>query len=87
MALSLGIKNGSKFLIGKDRMTVMEVGPGQRATVKVNDSQMMMVTDLCRTEVLPEVFVSFGPTRAAVHGINSCRLAFEAPRSIAITRV
>lgn len=85
MALSLGIKPNSKFQIGDKVMTVLDVGPGQRALVEV-DGKKMSVTDTHSTEVVPGVFVSYGPHRTS-SGLSSHRLAFEAPRSIVISRL
>ena len=85
MALSLGIKPNSKFQIGDKTMVVLDVGPGQRALVEV-DGKKMSITDTHRTEVVPNVFVSYGPHRTS-SGLSSHRLAFEAPRSIVISRL
>lgn len=83
MALSLGIKMGSVFIVGGKPVEVLSIGPGQVATLKVADGKVLKVTDKARVEAMPEVYVSLGPSR---DGMASHRLAFEAPRSISIVR-
>lgn len=84
MALSLGIRTGDTLTVGTSSVTVVSVGPGQRAVLRVGAVQKL-VTDQERVEILPSVFVSMGMGRSP-NGAPTHRLAFEAPRSIIIRR-
>lgn len=89
MALSLGISNGSEIEITKgDKVTLLVVNSingSSKAQIDVG-GEVFNITDLERTEILPEVFVSFGKG-ASARGYRSARLAFEAPLSVKINRV
>lgn len=86
MALSIGVKIGSKLTIGKSNMRILDVVDGTTISLEV-DGQRFIVSENERTEILPEVFVSSGLERTNVVGVKSGRLAFEAPRHIIIRRV
>lgn len=88
MALSIGVQRGSKIKVGQRLLTVLDLEPMVHVLVDV-DGHRHAVTDKQRTEIMPGVFLSLGlnpgrkpPPWAA----PSARLAFEAPRSIEITR-
>jgi len=86
MALSIGIKRGSKILLaGTHLLEVQEVVAFNKVRIKFND-RVILVTDLERVELLPDAFVSCGVSMGDPLTTES-RLAFEAPRSIRIERI
>lgn len=86
MALSLGIGVGSRISIGGKTLTVLDAMRGQSILVEV-DGVCHVVTDQCKVEVLPQVFVFFGAPTTTLQNFNGLRLAFEAPREIKIVRL
>lgn len=84
MALSLGIRKGSKLEIGASQIEVVGLSTPDYVEVKVGD-KTFMVTSYERTEILPEVFVSMGSEDRS-HG-KFARLAIEAPQRVNIRRV
>lgn len=83
MALSIGVSVGSKIDIGGRLLTVKAMAQPNLIVVSVDRGQDIVVSDLSRTEILPNVFVFAGVGR----GGGGNRLAFEAPKSIRISRV
>lgn len=83
MALSIGVSVGSKIDIGGKMLTVKAMAPPNLIVVSVDGAADVVVSDLSRTEILPNVFVFAGVGK----GGGSHRLAFEASRSIRISRV
>lgn len=83
MALSIGVTAGSQIRIGKSVLKVVDITSGL-ITVKVGNGPLHVLSDKERAEVLPNVFVFVGDMRGRNTG---SRLAFEAPRSVPITRV
>lgn len=83
MALSLGLKSDSKWVIGGDPVSVRSIGPGNRAVLGVG-AKSYPITDVARVEILPQVFCCLGPTD---HHRQGLRVVFEAPREIGIRRV
>lgn len=86
MALSLGISVGSRIQIGDKVMTVVDALRGRSILVEV-EGLSYVITDQCKVEVLPGVFVFFGSPTTSLQSFNGLRLAFEAPRSIKIMRL
>lgn len=86
MALSIGVKAGRKICIGGTHMLcVREILAPNQVRITFDDKEML-VTDLERTELMAEVFVSCGLSDSQP-GSQYTRLAFEAPRVIRIERV
>lgn len=88
MALSIGVQRGSKIKIGDKLLTVIDLEPRVHVLVDV-DGQTHSVTDKRRIEIAPGVFLSLGmnPSGKTPKWVPpSARLAFEAPRSVEITR-
>lgn len=82
MALSLGIKTGSKIAVGDHCIEVKAIVPPNLIVVSVNGGVDIVVSDQARTNISPDVYV-FSGTR----GGKGNRLAFEAHRSIVIRRL
>jgi hypothetical protein len=85
MALSLGVKAGSKIRIGDHMLEVVQVDREDCIDITL-DGKLFVITDLQRTQIAPEVYVSCGSQNGKglpEHG----RLAIEAPRSIPIIRL
>lgn len=87
MALSLGVRQGSKIRIGSDLLQVVRViNDGDIVLgVSVNEGPVRYVSEYEREEILPQVFVQLGKPHSLYP--RDHRLAFEAPRSIRIERV
>lgn len=84
MALSIGVQKGSKILVGGTPVNVTDIAYGHSVRLQVDDDEFL-ITEQERTEILPEVFVSYGKNPEKMNQ-PSARLAFEAPRSIRILR-
>jgi len=84
MALSLGVSRGSKIDIGSHLLEVMSVMVDHAVRVRIN-GRSFDLTEKQRTEVAPDVFISYGRGPTQSNG-PSARLAIEAPRSMEITR-
>lgn len=82
MALSLGVKKGTRISIADHDLVVKQIEPTNRITVSLDGGPDLLVTEQERTEILPAVFVFSGVGATG----NGNRLAFVAPRSISITR-
>ena len=84
MALSLGVRKGSKLEIGNRQVEVVALSTPDYVELQAG-SHKFLVTSYERTEILPDVFVSMGSEDRA-HG-KFARLAIEAPQSVNIRRV
>jgi sRNA-binding carbon storage regulator CsrA len=80
MALSLGIKVGSKIQVGDHEVLIKDLTPPSFIVVSVDGGNDIVVSERSRLEILPNVFVFSA-------GENSNRLVFEAPREVLISRV
>lgn len=87
MALSLGARRGFKWSIGRDILRVKEIVDAHTIIVTVNKNKDYTITDMERTEVLPNVFVQCGVGEGVFVQEGNSRLAIEAPRDILIERV
>jgi hypothetical protein len=88
MALSLGIHQGMKIQIGPDFVTtIVEIARGSAIRVTGQNQKEFLITDKQRTEVFPEVYMSYGSPTADLHDFRGTRLAIDAPRSMKITRI
>ena len=85
MALVLGCKLGSEVKVGDTMVKVKGINHDGEVVLEV-EGQEHQITELERTRIMPEVWVSLG-LGAGTKGNSYCRLAFEAPRSIRIERV
>lgn len=85
MALSLGVHKGSKVRVGSKNLEVLDIVYGETVSVRF-DGHVHQVTDKQRTEIMPNVYVSYGLSRKETT-LPTARLAFEAPREIAILRL
>lgn len=85
VALSIGVKEGSKIKIGRSLLTVLIVRTPLDIDVRV-DASTHRITDQESTVILPDVTVFAGKWNGK--GSQSYgRLAFNAPRSIRIERI
>ena len=82
MALSIGVKQGSKISVGEHELEVKSILPSNVIVVSIDSGDDIVISEQPRTQLLPDVFV-FSGVGATGH---ARRLAFEAPRSVAITR-
>ena len=85
MALSIGVNRGSQIQIGKSMVRVIDIRPGT-VVVAVNNGPAVILSENESTELMPEVFAFVGLDSKESRFCDS-RIAFEAPRRIAITRV
>lgn len=82
MALSLGVKVGSKIQVGEATLRVV----GIRASlilVSVNGKDPVAVSDVESQEVLPGIFLQTGGGNIS----SGVRLVIRAPREVPINRV
>lgn len=86
MALSLAVAAGSRIQVGESILTVLRTARGRHIQIDV-DGKEFYLTDQERVKILPEVFVSYGSPYAELSEFQGLRIAFEAPRSIKITRL
>ena len=87
MALSLGVKKGSKIDIGGVMLTVEEVLRPDLIRISIGGNTFA-IDDLESQTILPDVKVFAGLGNHPNKGSsNYARLAFDAPRSIRIERV
>jgi sRNA-binding carbon storage regulator CsrA len=80
MALSLGVKAGSKIQVGKHVVQIKDLTAPSYIVLSVDGGNDIVVSDQSRQEILPSVFVFSA-------GENTNRLVFEAPREVLISRV
>jgi sRNA-binding carbon storage regulator CsrA len=87
MALSLGVKAGSKITVGNHEVTVRSILK-DLILISVDGGPDVVVSEQAREQILPEVWVFLGkPPSNPDHSSDSQRrLAFEAPRDIKILR-
>lgn len=85
MALSIGISNGSKIMVGPTLLVVDDILMGRHIAITFGEEKFL-ITDEQRTKVAEDVFISCGNKDHKRHE-RYTRLAFEAPRRIEITRV
>jgi hypothetical protein len=83
MALSLGVRKGSKITVGKHEVEVKDIIQSNLIMVSVDQGDDVLISDQKQTEILPDVFVFSGVGASG----SGNRLAFKAPREIAIRRV
>jgi len=88
MALSLGVKKGSKIRIGGDKMLVVdEILRPDLINITV-DGKSFTIDDLESQTILPDVKVFAGlGSHPSKNNSNYARLAFDAPYAIRIERV
>lgn len=86
MALSIGVREGSKIQVGKNLLSVKQIDDSRRIHI-LYGKQEHLITDEERTEVEPDVFISCGIKSDRPTNYNFSRLAFEAPRSVEIHRI
>jgi hypothetical protein len=82
MPLTLALRERSRFYVGGRKWRVRRVEP-KRVEIVGPDEQRVIVTDEETTEIEPNVRVSVGHEVAQPH---TCRLVFDAPRSVRILR-
>lgn len=92
MALSIGVKAGSKIKFGHSLLTVLSVDDGKRIEIEVqgahpSDRRYYMITEEQRTEIAQDVYVFCGADSKRWSEKEFSRIAFEAPRAIRINRV
>lgn len=89
MALSIGVKAGSRIKFGQRVLEVLHVEDGRRIQVKVtgeDENRQYLITEEQRTLIGPETYVFCGVGKDW-HDPAFSRIAFEAPRAIKINRV
>jgi hypothetical protein len=86
VALSIGVTAGSQIRVGDEIVKVLEVLRGKAIRVEV-DGKQHVITDQQRTEVLPDVFLTYGAPGPNLKEFKGSRLAFEAPKDLKITRL
>lgn len=79
MALTLTLRRGEKFFVAKQEWTVERTHP--QPVIRSPAGQVFTITDIRATEIVPEVFVSWGYETE-----EGARLVFRAPRKITILR-
>lgn len=86
MALSIGVSVGSKIDIAGHTLQVKSITPPNLIVVAIDNQQEHVLSDQSRVQILPDVwaFTGIGQNGA---GMTGNRIAFEAPRSIRISRV
>ncbi len=85
MPLSLGVHMGMKINVGPHQILVEDIMRGTAIKVSGKDGQEFLITDQQRTEVYPEVFLSYGSPGPRLD-YRGTRLAIEAPRELNISR-
>lgn len=82
MALSIGVRKDQRIRIGTEILTVVDVQDRQNIRVSVEGRQYTLREDES-CEIAPEVRASVGSRPDQPYA----RIAFEAPRRIAINRI
>ncbi|MFL6448804.1 MAG: hypothetical protein ACJ746_14105 [Bryobacteraceae bacterium] len=82
MALSIGVKQGSKILVGEHQLEVHSITSSNDIAVSIDGGRQIVISPYAKTQVLPDVYLRSGIGSAR----NTKRLAFEAPRNIPIAR-
>jgi hypothetical protein len=83
MALSIGVWKGSRISVGDHCIEVKGFCPTNLIVIAVDGGENIIISDLMATEIVPNVRVFSGVGKDGV----GRRLAFEAPREIAIRRL
>ena len=83
VALSIGVKVGSRIAVGNHIVRVTDVLRADEMKLTVDDGPDILISDKQTVMILPEVHVFAG---IGVNGVGR-RLAFEAPREIPIHRL
>lgn len=85
MALSIGVAVGAQIEVGDSMVIVQEI-MGKTMALQIDHHPPVLVSEMERTEILPDVFVFVG---ARTSGTGGCanRLAFEAPPHIKINHL
>lgn len=89
MALSIGVRRGSKVQIGGeqgDTLTVLEVLAPGRVRVRFKDREIL-VTSKEKAILSPQVSIQCGEDGEVFTGEHESRIAFHAHRSIPINRI
>lgn len=88
MALSIGVSAGSRIKVGGKTVHVRKILTPVLLVLTVDDGDEILVSDKERVKIMPDVFVfaGVGSPKGDGQGVGN-RLAFEAPRSIAIHRL
>jgi hypothetical protein len=85
MGLSLGVRTGSRILVGENDMITVKSFSFPTFILSLNGKKDVLITDQYSTEVLPDVKAFTGPKIRSASGKGACaRLVFEAPRNIKI---
>jgi hypothetical protein len=83
VALVMSLAKGQDFFVGDDCFVVDEVHDATSFTVRqLSTGRQWCVQDSRSWEVLPDVFLSAGESRQAMHA----RVVVDAPRSIQVLR-
>lgn len=82
MPLTLALRERSRFYVGDREWRVRRVEPN-RVEIVGPDERRVTVTDEEMVEIEPNVKVSVG---SPVEQSHSCRLVFDAPKSVRILR-
>lgn len=83
MALSLGVRKGSRILIGAHCLEVKALIHPNLVIVAIDGAEDIVISDQLKTEILPDVTVYSGGGQSG----SGNRLAFDAPREISIRRI
>lgn len=86
MALSIGVSENSKIRVGNQLLRVSQIQDSRHIAINYGGKRYL-ITDAERTEVEKDVYISCGLPPSRLAGPSMSRLAFEAPRSIKISRV
>ena len=83
MALSLGVSVGSRIDIAGHLLQVKALVQRKLIVVTVDGGNDVVISDKDRKEIVPGVWVQVGVSERA----KNIRLAFEAPKTIRISRI
>jgi sRNA-binding carbon storage regulator CsrA len=83
MSLSIGVSTGSRISVGDHVVRVKSINSPNLFVVDIDGGNEVVISEREKIEVLPDVFVQSGVGQKG--GGN--RLAFDAPRSIKISRI
>ena len=86
MALSIGVFPSSAIRIGQSILVVKEILDSKTVSITIDGGPPQLITEDKRTLILPDVYVFCG-MKVNKPGVHESRLAFEAPRRIAINRI
>jgi hypothetical protein len=83
LALTLGVRVGHKIQVGEHMVEVKKVHSTTLMTLTIDGESDVQVSDQSRKEIVPSVHVFTG----SKEGETGYRLAFEAPKSVKISRL